>query len=34
MNLSDTRYEEIPGVVMPGRSVVGGVELVFTGRRH
>jgi outer membrane cobalamin receptor len=26
-NLSDTRYEEIPGVLMPGRSVIGGVEI-------
>jgi iron complex outermembrane receptor protein len=28
-NLNDARYEEIPGVAMPGRSVVGGVEMVW-----
>lgn len=28
-NLTDTRYEEIVGVRMPGRSVIGGVELVW-----
>ncbi len=28
-NLTDTQYQEIPGVVMPGRSVIGGIELVF-----
>jgi outer membrane cobalamin receptor len=28
-NLSNTGYEEIPGVAMPGRSIVGGFELVF-----
>jgi len=27
-NLTSTRYEEIPGVAMPGRAVVGGVEIV------
>jgi len=26
-NLTDTSYQEIPGVVMPGRGVIGGVEL-------
>jgi iron complex outermembrane receptor protein len=26
-NLTNTSYQEIPGVVMPGRSVIGGVEL-------
>jgi iron complex outermembrane receptor protein len=32
-NLTSARYEEIPGVAMPGRAVVGGVELVVvTGR--
>lgn len=29
-NLSNTGYEEIRGVPMPGRMVVGGVELVLT----
>jgi hypothetical protein len=28
-NLSNTGYEEIPGVAMPGRSVTGGVELIL-----
>jgi iron complex outermembrane receptor protein len=28
-NLTSTRYQEIPGVDMPGRSVVGGLELVL-----
>ena len=31
-NLTGTRYEEILGVAMPGRSVVGGVEVVVLGR--
>jgi len=29
-NLGNTSYQEIPGVVMPGRSVIGGVELVWS----
>jgi outer membrane cobalamin receptor len=29
-NLSNTAYREIPGVVMPGRSVIAGAELVFS----
>ena len=32
-NLSNTGYEEIPGVIMPGREVVGGLELVLTHRK-
>ena len=28
-NLSNTGYKEIPGVAMPGRSIVGGLELVL-----
>jgi outer membrane cobalamin receptor len=28
-NLSNTGYEEIPSVSMPGRSVIGGVEIVL-----
>jgi iron complex outermembrane receptor protein len=28
-NLTNTSYQEIPGVVMPGRTVTGGVELVL-----
>jgi iron complex outermembrane recepter protein len=32
-NLAGERYQEIPGVAMPGRAVVGGLELiVFAGR--
>jgi iron complex outermembrane receptor protein len=31
-NLSDTRYEEIQNVVMPGRSVSVGLEFVFPKR--
>jgi iron complex outermembrane receptor protein len=27
-NLSNAVYQEIPGVAMPGRAVVGGVEIV------
>jgi iron complex outermembrane receptor protein len=30
-NLTATRYEEVQGVVMPGRGVVGGVEIVVLG---
>lgn len=29
-NLSNTGYEEIPGVLMPRRSIVAGMELVLT----
>lgn len=32
-NLSNTRYQEIPGVAMPGRTVMGGVELVWPSSR-
>src|SRR6185369_11939449 len=28
-NVSNTSYEEIRGVVMPGRTIVGGVEVVL-----
>jgi iron complex outermembrane receptor protein len=31
-NLSNTGYEEIPGVLMPSRSVAGGVEIMLTGK--
>jgi iron complex outermembrane receptor protein len=31
-NLTATRYEEIPGVLMPGRTILGGVEVVALGR--
>jgi iron complex outermembrane receptor protein len=32
-NISNTGYQEIAGVPMPGRAFVGGVELVFGKRR-
>jgi outer membrane cobalamin receptor len=32
-NLSNTGYEEILGVRMPGRSFVGGIEFVLPGKR-
>jgi iron complex outermembrane receptor protein len=28
-NLSDTRYEEVMGVAMPGRAITGGLEIVL-----
>ena len=31
-NLTNTAYQSIPGVAMPGRTIVGGVELVI--RKH
>ncbi len=31
-NLSDTQYEEIQGVIMPGRSVVFGLDFYLRGR--
>jgi iron complex outermembrane receptor protein len=33
-NLSNTGYEEIVGVRMPGRSFVGGVEIVMSKSRR
>jgi outer membrane cobalamin receptor len=33
-NLSNTGYEEIVGVRMPGRSLVGGVELSLSSKAH
>ncbi len=32
-NLSNTGYDEIPGVPMPGRAIIGGVKIVVFGRR-
>jgi outer membrane cobalamin receptor len=32
-NLSNTNYQEIPSVAMPGRSIIAGMEMVFTGRK-
>jgi len=31
-NISDTDYQEIPGVVMPGRSVVFGLDFFWRSR--
>jgi len=31
-NISDTQYQEIPGVVMPGRSVVFGLDFFWRSR--
>ncbi len=33
-NLSNTGYEEIPGVLMPSRSVIAGMELVLAHKSH
>jgi iron complex outermembrane receptor protein len=33
-NLSNTGYEEIPGVLMPSHSVIGGVEIVLMRKVH
>ncbi len=32
-NIGDTSYEEIPGVVMPGRGILGGIEIVLLSSR-
>jgi hypothetical protein len=31
-NITDTQYEEIPGVIMPGRSVVFGLDFFWHAR--
>lgn len=31
-NITDTQYQDIPGVIMPGRSVVFGLDLFLRGR--
>jgi iron complex outermembrane receptor protein len=31
-NLSNTDYQEISGVVMPGRMALGGVEIIWPGK--
>ncbi len=31
-NASNTSYQSIPGVAMPGRTIIGGVEMVFQKR--
>jgi outer membrane cobalamin receptor len=33
-NLTDTSYQEIEGIPMPGRAVIGGVELVVFTRKQ
>jgi iron complex outermembrane receptor protein len=33
-NLTDTQYQEIQGVAMPGRSVVFGLEFILSKRGH
>ena len=33
-NVTATSYQEIPGVVMPGRTVMGGLEWVVRGASH
>ena len=33
-NLANTQYEEIQGVVMPGRSVLFGLEFFVKGKRR
>jgi iron complex outermembrane receptor protein len=32
-NLANTGYEEIPGVLMPSRSVIGGFEVRWAGKK-
>jgi len=32
-NAANTSYQEIFGVPMPGRTIIGGVEMVFRKRR-
>jgi iron complex outermembrane receptor protein len=32
-NLSNTGYEEIPGVLMPGRSITGGIAFTWSHGR-
>lgn len=31
-NITDAQYEEIPGVIMPGRSVIFGLDFFLRGR--
>ncbi len=31
-NLTGARYQEIPGVAMPGRSLLGGIEVVWPSK--
>ncbi len=34
MNITNTQYQEIEGVPMPGRGVVGGVEIALIGKKR
>jgi iron complex outermembrane receptor protein len=31
-NATNTSYQSVPGVAMPGRTIVGGLELVIRKR--
>ena len=31
-NITDTQYEEVPGIVMPGRSVLFGIDFFWHAR--
>lgn len=33
-NISGTRYQEVAGVDMPGRGIIGGVEIVWAKKNH
>ena len=33
-NITDTQYEEIPGVIMPGRSIFFGIDAFWRAGRH
>lgn len=33
-NITNSSYQEIEGVAMPGRSVVGGIEVAFIGKKR
>jgi iron complex outermembrane receptor protein len=33
-NISDTQYQQVSGVIMPGRSVMFGLEFFLRGKRH
>jgi iron complex outermembrane receptor protein len=33
-NITDTQYDEIPGVIMPGRSIIFGLDLFWRARKR
>jgi iron complex outermembrane receptor protein len=33
-NLTNTHYEEINNVVMPGRTVIGGLEIAYPAKAN